>query len=848
MAKIDPQKTYDRVNFKLFERDGVLMVSMQMVRLFVDENGVEREEVVDYYVAKNPKNVERILDTLTNTGKDFSLEGEDLISRYRKSDHFVIENYDAIKNRPELQTFRKKIDKKLEKRTILSKVKNLKLFQDERKFSKIKMVAQAVAYTVAVASAMIGGWKLSERVDSSALIERVSQYADDTHNTKLQDMMSDLKPEETEPQEEQQYFRIREADPKKFESLKERHEIKNKMNETQNEINETTEETDDVATLSSRLVDGGVEALRKGTSFSSESTSTVSNQNTSNSDALKQDTSSSISNDSQKETIFSSTTGTIEVTPTVETTVSNEQKTSVDDFTHIASSEQKESDEKELQNESNEKELKKDASTISTFSTFSIPISHEVEEKKIINPTVVATEAVADSQETKQETSQEKETTENQMNTVEVTETSQNETSDQEVTSTESEVTETSSQEETTSNETEAVTETSNQEETTSNETEAVAETSSQEETTSNETEEVTETSSQEETTSNETEAVTETSNQEETTSNETEAVAETSSQEETTSNETEAVTETSSQEETTSNEIEAVAETSSQEETTSNETEAVTDTSSQEQVTSTINMATATPMEMTLQNPLKVTEAQVTDANTSTSSEGGTTNEIQNSTQEAVSTTSVEASVPTGTTSNGTVAEEQTVVEANAIATPTSFSQDTVVPTTTSFAPISAYGAELSATSGTVFRSNSYADSVSPQEKMKLAAIVAGEDSNTYEGSLAVVSTVLNRCDTSRFSGYGGKNPYKQIVYPNQFTAKSGKIANNYMNHPDQIPDFVMAAVEDGLNGYRNHTYTAFRANRSGSRECIGTDGNWYFNASGEVPNYGPVTNQMFR
>ena len=763
MAKIDPQKTYDRVNFKLFERDGVLMVSMQMVRLFVDENGVEREEVVDYYVAKNPKNVERILDTLTNTGKDFSLEGEDLISRYRKSDHFVIENYDAIKNRPELQTFRKKIDKKLEKRTILSKVKNLKLFQDERKFSKIKMVAQAVAYTVAVASAMIGGWKLSERVDSSALIERVSQYADDTHNTKLQDMMSDLKPEETEPQEEQQYFRIREADPKKFESLKERHEIKNKMNETQNEINETTEETDDVATLSSRLVDGGVEALRKGTSFSSESTSTVSNQNTSNSDALKQDTSSSISNDSQKETIFSSTTGTIEVTPTVETTVSNEQKTSVDDFTHIASSEQKESDEKELQNESNEKELKKDASTISTFSTFSIPISHEVEEKKIINPTVVATEAVADSQETKQETSQEKETTENQMNTVEVTETSQNETSDQEVTSTESEVTETSSQEETTSNETEAVTETSNQEETTSNETEAVAETSSQEETTSNETEEVTE-------------------------------------------------------------------------------------TSSQEQVTSTINMATATPMEMTLQNPLKVTEAQVTDANTSTSSEGGTTNEIQNSTQEAVSTTSVEASVPTGTTSNGTVAEEQTVVEANAIATPTSFSQDTVVPTTTSFAPISAYGAELSATSGTVFRSNSYADSVSPQEKMKLAAIVAGEDSNTYEGSLAVVSTVLNRCDTSRFSGYGGKNPYKQIVYPNQFTAKSGKIANNYMNHPDQIPDFVMAAVEDGLNGYRNHTYTAFRANRSGSRECIGTDGNWYFNASGEVPNYGPVTNQMFR
>ena len=153
----------------------------------------------------------------------------------------------------------------------------------------------------------------------------------------------------------------------------------------------------------------------------------------------------------------------------------------------------------------------------------------------------------------------------------------------------------------------------------------------------------------------------------------------------------------------------------------------------------------------------------------------------------------------------------------------------------------LSSYGLENS--SG-IFKSNSYADKLTPEEKVKFAAIIAGEDSYSYDGSLAAASTVLNRCDTANFASYGGNDPYKQLTAPSQFVAKNSALAQTYLNHPEQIPDFVMAAVDDALNGYRNHNYLSFRASSGNDRTQIGSNGNWYFNQSSEVPNYGYVEN----
>lgn len=141
------------------------------------------------------------------------------------------------------------------------------------------------------------------------------------------------------------------------------------------------------------------------------------------------------------------------------------------------------------------------------------------------------------------------------------------------------------------------------------------------------------------------------------------------------------------------------------------------------------------------------------------------------------------------------------------------------------------------------IFKSKSYIDSVTEDEFYKMAAVVAGEDSYSYEGALATISTVLNRCDTAKYQEYGGENPYSQLFYPSQFTAKDANLAQRYMNHPEEIPDYVIAAVTDGLNGYRNHTYTSFRAGNGDNRVRIGDHGNYYFNSSSEVTNYGYVT-----
>ena len=112
---------------------------------------------------------------------------------------------------------------------------------------------------------------------------------------------------------------------------------------------------------------------------------------------------------------------------------------------------------------------------------------------------------------------------------------------------------------------------------------------------------------------------------------------------------------------------------------------------------------------------------------------------------------------------------------------------------------------------------------------------MVAGECDKDYAGALAVITCVLNRCESWQWENFGGDNPYKQITYPNQFTAYGGNRYNDFMSGRAQIPDCVKQAVNDALNkGVRNHTYTSFRttSNDIMKKHPNGKDigGNWYF------------------
>ena len=97
------------------------------------------------------------------------------------------------------------------------------------------------------------------------------------------------------------------------------------------------------------------------------------------------------------------------------------------------------------------------------------------------------------------------------------------------------------------------------------------------------------------------------------------------------------------------------------------------------------------------------------------------------------------------------------------------------------------------------------------------VVAVVAGEYGGDLNDALAVVSVILNRCDSKTWSAWAGKNPYKQVIAPGQFEVYLKDYYMAYMPGGSKYGStkYMVAkqAVIDGLNGIRNNKYMAFRA-----------------------------------
>lgn len=113
-----------------------------------------------------------------------------------------------------------------------------------------------------------------------------------------------------------------------------------------------------------------------------------------------------------------------------------------------------------------------------------------------------------------------------------------------------------------------------------------------------------------------------------------------------------------------------------------------------------------------------------------------------------------------------------------------------------------------------------------SDQQLDLICAIVAQESCSDYDGSLAVITCAMNRCDAPQWQ-YNGLDPLSQLCANGQFTYS---IDGRYISRLNgNYPDFVKQAVLDCLNGKRNHNFLSFRGYAgNGSNTCIG--GNWYF------------------
>lgn len=94
------------------------------------------------------------------------------------------------------------------------------------------------------------------------------------------------------------------------------------------------------------------------------------------------------------------------------------------------------------------------------------------------------------------------------------------------------------------------------------------------------------------------------------------------------------------------------------------------------------------------------------------------------------------------------------------------------------------------------------------------ICAIVAAECDKTKDDALAVISVILNRCESSAWINSNGTSPYSQATAKNQFVVYQEGTYKKYLGN--NCPENVKQAVKDAMNGIRNNDFLSFRSNSS--------------------------------
>lgn len=104
------------------------------------------------------------------------------------------------------------------------------------------------------------------------------------------------------------------------------------------------------------------------------------------------------------------------------------------------------------------------------------------------------------------------------------------------------------------------------------------------------------------------------------------------------------------------------------------------------------------------------------------------------------------------------------------------------------------------------------------PDDEFDLVvAVVAAEYEKSIDDALAVISVILNRCESSTWSEWAGTSPAMQVVKPNQFEVYSIGSYLKYMPggvfYDTNHYKLAKQAVIDAFNGIRNNNYYSFRS-----------------------------------
>lgn len=97
------------------------------------------------------------------------------------------------------------------------------------------------------------------------------------------------------------------------------------------------------------------------------------------------------------------------------------------------------------------------------------------------------------------------------------------------------------------------------------------------------------------------------------------------------------------------------------------------------------------------------------------------------------------------------------------------------------------------------------------------VTAVIAGEFDKNLNDALAVVSVILNRCDSETWAKWAGSSPYNQVIMKGQFEVYFKGYYEAYMpggsKYGSSKYEVAKQALIDGLNGIRNNSYLGFRS-----------------------------------
>lgn len=105
--------------------------------------------------------------------------------------------------------------------------------------------------------------------------------------------------------------------------------------------------------------------------------------------------------------------------------------------------------------------------------------------------------------------------------------------------------------------------------------------------------------------------------------------------------------------------------------------------------------------------------------------------------------------------------------------------------------------------------------------------AIVRQEAGDSYDEALAVISSAANRCLDVAWSSKGGRI-YDQLTADGQYCYSIDTHWQKFLN--GNVSEQIKKAVNDGLNGKRNHEHTSFRSYATSGAVQVTSGGNWYF------------------